>query len=1138
VNLIADRFVAVSEKHAVDLATGERVLIVCSTSGGITEERRWALRCEWLFEMRHRSIAELVDYGGLSETKRFEAWRCADPWSGSARALQSAIDAAGSFLRSSARTHAAQTDRVMTSYDGRALVVPGPGSGHAAGEPESCCGLEDCGLALIPRDVVSRLAEIFSESRPGLRALALCDVPGAGVSTVVRGLSRVARLAGFVPFALATNDRTGGLLAGRSLFAIADAGNIEDSWREFLNLTIDTPKPHLLLFAGHQVVPRVQTIHLQRFPPERLAQAVRPGVQQSRERRRIESAACRARGLPGRFVELLWQLPPRTRVAVRKIHGAIAAESPASYAGQTEPEQEPSTAVDGPGWADPNEVAALRRRLEAAVKQLGAGRLAPGERALRAAVAGLVRRHEWPAAARGSVALATAVLQRGRARDAQHVLKDAKDYARRAADDNAVADVAILSGIAWTDQGRLDEAESLLSASLAAATSRRDMARTVSSRLALARCHFWRAQYDQSSEVLLRLQEDEIGPGDAVARLIGLSRAAIGGRDFEAAMRHAMAASDIAERSGQPALAARATCGLAFAHLAVGDSGAVTRDVTASVRAARPSRDSLCAVRARLIGAENDRRSGRTAAAHALASRITRIPAGHIPATVRVRGLLLRDLLSAGPGIDVVRRQVAASGLPALVLFGPPVADERGDIRAVVDDVVDILQASQQGDDDKAVLMRICVMLRTRLQASTIAFFAADGGSFVPLVWDGNSRLDPEIANRVGATRQTIAPHTHHDLIEAGAPVRYGGETIGVCVARWTLGSAPDVTRPSLLLTTAATAVGPALACAIARRTAPPLHDPVELLGVSPAMTDVRRAIERAAAAPFPVLIEGESGSGKELVAKALHRRSTRRDRPFCALNCAALPDDLVEAELFGHARGAFTGAVSERAGVFEEAHTGTLFLDEIGELSPRAQAKVLRTVQEGELRRVGENVSRRVDVRIVSATNRDLNQEVTRGRFRLDLLYRLDVVRITLPPLRDRREDVALLVERYWREAADRVGSRAILGAATLAALARYDWPGNVRELQNVLAALAVRCSRRGVVGPDALPPAFGTPPPASAFRLDEARRTFEERFVRAALVRSGGHRGRTAIELGVTRQGLAKLMVRLGIVPSPMET
>jgi transcriptional regulator with PAS, ATPase and Fis domain len=296
-------------------------------------------------------------------------------------------------------------------------------------------------------------------------------------------------------------------------------------------------------------------------------------------------------------------------------------------------------------------------------------------------------------------------------------------------------------------------------------------------------------------------------------------------------------------------------------------------------------------------------------------------------------------------------------------------------------------------------------------------------------------------------------------------------------------------------------------------------------------MTELRHAIERAAAAPFAVLIDGESGSGKELVARAIHRLGPRRDRAFSTLNCAALPDDLVEAELFGHARGSFTGAVSDRPGVFEEAHGGTLFLDEIGELSLRAQAKVLRVIQEGELRRVGENASRRIDVRIVSATNRNLRQEVEVGRFRLDLLYRLDVVRLTVPPLRDRREDIALLVGHVWREATGRVGSRAALSAATVAALARYDWPGNVRELQNVLAALAVRSPKRGVVPPTALPPPFGARRDGETWRLDAARRLFEERFVRAALVRSGGHRCRAAEELGVTRQGLTKLMTRLGI-------
>jgi DNA-binding NtrC family response regulator len=376
----------------------------------------------------------------------------------------------------------------------------------------------------------------------------------------------------------------------------------------------------------------------------------------------------------------------------------------------------------------------------------------------------------------------------------------------------------------------------------------------------------------------------------------------------------------------------------------------------------------------------------------------------------------------------------------------------------------------------------------------------------------------------------TVVPHRVDERIEGGAAVRYGGKTSGALAARWTLGTQLDTTGAGILLTMAAAAAGPALAAVAARRGAP-IVSSSELLGASAAADDVRRAIERAASAPFPVLVEGESGSGKELVARALHRQGPRRDRPFCTLNCAALPEDLVESELFGHARGAFTGALAERTGVFEDAHSGTLFLDEIGELSLRAQAKVLRTIQEGELRRVGENVSRRIDVRLVAATNRDLRQEVTNGRFRLDLLYRLDVLRISIPPLRDRRDDIPVLAEHFWREATSRVSSKATLASATLAALARYDWPGNVRELQNVLAAVAVRAPRRGTVGPAALPPVFDGAQADRSYRLDEARRTFERRFIRAALARSGGHRSRAAEELGVTRQGLTKLKARLGI-------
>jgi DNA-binding NtrC family response regulator len=380
-----------------------------------------------------------------------------------------------------------------------------------------------------------------------------------------------------------------------------------------------------------------------------------------------------------------------------------------------------------------------------------------------------------------------------------------------------------------------------------------------------------------------------------------------------------------------------------------------------------------------------------------------------------------------------------------------------------------------------------------------------------------------------------VVPHRHDDRIDAAAPVHYGGAPIGALCARWTLGSTYDLSRAAGVLTMSAAAAAPIMSAALARRERACVAEPGDLLGMTPAMAELRRNVERAAAAPFAVLIDGESGSGKELVARGIHRRGQRRDRAFCTLNCAALPDDLVEAELFGHARGSFTGATADRPGVFEEAHGGTLFLDEIGELSPRAQAKILRVIQEGELRRVGENVSRRVDVRIVSATNRNLRQEADAGRFRLDLLYRLDVIRIGVPALRDRREDVPVLAEHFWCECTRRLGSRATLGVPTMAALARYDWPGNVRELQNVLAALAVRSPKRGVVPPEALPSPFSESRRGEAWRLDDARRTFEERFVRAALVRSGGHRGRAAGELGVTRQGLMKLMSRLGIADGP---
>jgi transcriptional regulator with GAF, ATPase, and Fis domain len=308
------------------------------------------------------------------------------------------------------------------------------------------------------------------------------------------------------------------------------------------------------------------------------------------------------------------------------------------------------------------------------------------------------------------------------------------------------------------------------------------------------------------------------------------------------------------------------------------------------------------------------------------------------------------------------------------------------------------------------------------------------------------------------------------------------------------------------------------------------MDEDLGLLGQSDAMDALRGTVRRVAESPYPVLVTGESGSGKELVARAVHRLSRRLDRRFGAVNCAALTDELVEAELFGYARGAFTGAVTERAGLFEALERGTFFLDEVGELSTRAQAKLLRALQDGEIRRVGENVPRQVDVRVVAATNRPLESDVATGRFREDLLYRLDVLRVEVPPLRERGDDVTLLAEHFWHRAQRVTGSRADPARSTLAALANYHWPGNVRQLENVIASLVVRGPRRGVVGPSTLPACIAGDT-SEVETLQQARVVFERRYVGGALARAGGRRGKAAVALGVTRQGLAKLLKRLDL-------
>ena len=456
---------------------------------------------------------------------------------------------------------------------------------------------------------------------------------------------------------------------------------------------------------------------------------------------------------------------------------------------------------------------------------------------------------------------------------------------------------------------------------------------------------------------------------------------------------------------------------------------------------------------------------------------------------------------------------------------------------AMVDAFLEILRICQDVGDPAIALSRVAARLNEMLAASRVAFVIRDrddphaiasAGPGVP------AANDLAVASEVLDTGVTVPLTDRGVAVEAALPIRYGTHVVGALWCRWSLGVpliAQDVTS---VLGLAATAGAPAVHEVCERLRAPQVAAALlpELVGQSAAMEQVRQAILRAAASPFPVLIEGESGSGKELVARAIHAASIRRSRRFCALNCAAIADDLVEAELFGHTRGAFTGAVAERLGLFEESQGGTLFLDEVAELTARVQAKLLRTLQEGEVRRLGESVTRKVDARIVAATNRPLEPEARAGRFRHDLRYRLDVLRITVPPLRERIEDLPLLVRHIWSLLAQRTSSRAVISPSLLAELGSYDWPGNVRELQNVLASIMVAGPPRGVIGPQGLPSHI-TRATAMATRLTlaEARRAFEERYVRSALARAGGRSTVAARELGVSRQGLTKLTTRLGL-------
>ncbi|MCX8159978.1 MAG: sigma-54 dependent transcriptional regulator [Candidatus Saccharicenans sp.] len=395
------------------------------------------------------------------------------------------------------------------------------------------------------------------------------------------------------------------------------------------------------------------------------------------------------------------------------------------------------------------------------------------------------------------------------------------------------------------------------------------------------------------------------------------------------------------------------------------------------------------------------------------------------------------------------------------------------------------------------------------------------------------------LINRALEKREMMAGQVNHgqDILAACYPFCWQGQTFGFAYLEKHHPEATLTEAEKDILSSALPMVK-----LLAQESSPPEevkikpeNTELEFLGLSQAFRLIKELMDKVKEVSSPVLITGESGTGKELMARIIHHSGPRRRGQFVAVNCSAIPDNLLESELFGYVRGAFTGALRDRPGLVEEASGGTFFLDEIGDLSLPLQAKILRVLQEKEIRRIGENRSRRVDVRFISATHRNLEQEVSAGRFRQDLYFRLRIITIEIPPLRHRPEDILVLVnhflDKYCREMNK---ARAFFSPAALELLLKYGWPGNVRELQNEIQRALVLAGNSRVLGEELLSDDIRRSKDRSlADRWDysRAKAEFEKKFLGEALRHFHFHRARTAAAIGLTRQGLFRLIKKYGL-------
>jgi DNA-binding NtrC family response regulator/tetratricopeptide (TPR) repeat protein len=814
----------------------------------------------------------------------------------------------------------------------------------------------------------------------------------------------------------------------------------------------------------------------------------------------VFDAARWSEGAPGRFLDRLQGIPfDRSVPRVLVVH-----ESPVAYGKLADASGGEAIALAGAAAAG-----GRRSRIGSVLWRAGSRASALEARGRHAAAGRLLVRAARVLRGRGETALAARCwLQLAWMARTRGALDRAHDCAAQAAAADSGAECQIQAGcvraVCWTDAERFEEAGGALRDLVVAATTSGNSSLVHASQLALARVRLWAGRPDEAAAIVEPMVGAE-DPETACAALALKARARLASADLAGALQAARAAIGRLPAAADGRIAAAAHRVMAEALCEAGDLPQLRLHVREGLDAAAAARLPLQALRLRAMLVRGLRACD-GGGAERVALGVMRVRRRGVPPLVE--RFLLRHLDDQSPA-DKRRDRTARTPRPA--------------------PFEDFLDLSHRAGSDHEAIAGVLSAVCARLDAAAAVVVASDGRicAAAGKTWGDRARAQ-EAALLSG---QRVMVDGTRQPPEAAEPIRCAGQLLGVLACRWIAGATAEPIEVAESLHAAGLAVAAHLRALLEQVPAPPASVWGDLLGDSALAASLRDDIHRAARAPFPVLIEGESGSGKELVARAVHRLSPRHARRFCAINCAALSDELLEAELFGHTRGAFTGALTERAGLFEEADGGTLFLDEVGELSARAQAKLLRVLQEGEVRRIGENLPRRVDVRIVAATNRRLEGEAASGRFRTDLRFRLDVLRIAVPPLRERVDDIAMLAQHFWKQAVARVGSQATLGSDALAALSRYDWPGNVRELQNAIAWMAVHAPRRGRVGAAVLPSQLASAPLATGSSFELAREEFERRYVRAALAQAGGHRVGAAKALGVSRQGLAKMMRRLRI-------